>query len=176
MEYTMSPVTMTPHNESSIVGYASFWQRLLAALIDGLLLLSCFTVLGGVLSVIFDPKSGRVSPGWPYALLAYSLVFIALAGPWLYFALMESSKTQGTIGKMAIGIRVTDLNGNRLTFGRATGRCFAKILSTMILLIGFIMAAFTPMKQALHDAISGTLVLSKQSNLQAQMADDAINS
>ena len=78
---------------------------------------------------------------------------------WLYFALLESSAKQGTLGKMALGIRVTDLDGNRISFGRATGRYFAKFISAIILYIGFIMAAFTAKKQALHDIIASTLVI-----------------
>jgi uncharacterized RDD family membrane protein YckC len=82
---------------------------------------------------------------------------------WLYFAKMESSEKQATIGKKAMGIYVTDVNGQRLTFGRATGRFFAKIISSMVpLYIGFIMAGFTQKKQALHDMIAGTLVWHRQ--------------
>jgi uncharacterized RDD family membrane protein YckC len=87
-------------------------------------------------------------------------VVIAAAG-WLYFALMESSSKQGTLGKMALSIVVTDVNGNRITFGRATGRYFGKILSGLILYIGYIMVAFTEKKQGLHDMIAGTLVVNK---------------
>jgi uncharacterized RDD family membrane protein YckC len=85
---------------------------------------------------------------------------VAVAG-WLYFAMMESSNKMATLGKMAIGIKVTDLNGNRISFGRATGRYFAKILSGMILMIGYIMAGFTEKKQALHDMIASCLVVMK---------------
>jgi uncharacterized RDD family membrane protein YckC len=85
---------------------------------------------------------------------------IAAAG-WLYFALMESSSKQGTLGKMALSIMVTDVNGNRITFGRATGRYFGKFLSGLILYIGYIMVAFTEKKQGLHDMIAGTLVVNK---------------
>ena len=60
--------------------------------------------------------------------------------------------------KKALGLSVTDLSGNRIGFGRATGRYFAKILSGLILLIGFIMVAFTQRKQGLHDMLAGTLV------------------
>jgi uncharacterized RDD family membrane protein YckC len=60
---------------------------------------------------------------------------------------------------MALGIRVTDLDGGRISFGRATGRYFGKILSGLILGIGFLMAAFTERKQALHDLLAGTLVV-----------------
>ena len=101
------------------------------------------------------------------------LATLWLAIQWLYFALMESSKNQATLGKMALGLRVTDLNGNRISFGKATGRYFGKILSSMTLLIGYIMAAFTAKKQALHDFVAGTLVLSKQSVVPAQVAENA---
>ena len=78
---------------------------------------------------------------------------------WLYSALMESSATQGTLGKMALGIIVTDMNGDRITFGKATGRFFGKIISSLILCIGFLMIAFTDRKRGLHDMIASTLVV-----------------
>jgi uncharacterized RDD family membrane protein YckC len=77
---------------------------------------------------------------------------------WFYFSWMESSKFQATLGKMAMGIVVTDTNGQRISFGRATGRYFAKYISGFLLAIGYIMAAFTERKQALHDMIAGTVV------------------
>jgi uncharacterized RDD family membrane protein YckC len=80
---------------------------------------------------------------------------------WLYFSLMESSVWQATLGKKALGLTVTDLEGRRIGFGRATGRYFAKILSSLTLFIGYMMAGFTEKKQALHDIIAGTLVLRK---------------
>jgi uncharacterized RDD family membrane protein YckC len=95
--------------------------------------------------------------------LFFFLVFLGfLALHWLYFAAMESSERQATIGKSVLSLRVTDYEGRRISFGRATGRFFAKIVSGMVpLLIGYIMAAFTEKKQALHDMIAGTLVLRK---------------
>jgi uncharacterized RDD family membrane protein YckC len=78
---------------------------------------------------------------------------------WLYFALMESSGSQGTLGKRLLGIRVTDLQGGRIGFGKATGRYFGKILSGMVFMVGFLMAGFTEKKQALHDMLAGTLVV-----------------
>jgi len=72
---------------------------------------------------------------------------------------MLASEKQATLGKMAMGLIVTDDNNQRLTFGRATGRHFAKYLSGLALGIGFVMAAFTERKQALHDMIAGTLVV-----------------
>ena len=80
---------------------------------------------------------------------------------WLYFSLTESSSWQATLGKKALGLTVTDLEGRRIGFGRATGRYFAKYLSTLILFIGWLMAGFTEKKQALHDMMAGTLVLRK---------------
>ena len=77
----------------------------------------------------------------------------------LYFVLMDSSAKQGTLGKIALGLVVTDVQGNRIGLGRAAGRYFAKILSSLILLIGFIMIAFTERKQGLHDILCSTLVL-----------------
>jgi uncharacterized RDD family membrane protein YckC len=77
----------------------------------------------------------------------------------LYFAVCESSAWQGTLGKLALGIRVTDLQGERISFPRALGRYFAKILSAIILGIGFLMVAWTQRKQGLHDMICDTLVL-----------------
>ena len=85
--------------------------------------------------------------------------FISMIIAWLYYALLESSSKQATVGKMALALVVTDLQGRRITFGRATGRHFSKILSAIILMIGFIMAGVTARKQALHDMIAGTLVL-----------------
>lgn len=80
---------------------------------------------------------------------------------WLYSAVMESSPAQATLGKMAMGIKVTDLDGRPISFGRATGRHFGKIISGLLLLIGYIMAAFTERKQALHDIMAGCLVVRK---------------
>jgi len=85
--------------------------------------------------------------------------------PWLYYALMESSSLQGTLGKLAMASIVTDLDGDRVSFLRATGRYFGKIVSHITLLIGFLMAAFTERKQALHDLMAGCLVIQKESNI-----------
>ena len=79
----------------------------------------------------------------------------------LYFSLMESSKFQGTLGKMALGIKVTDMNGGKLDFTKAFLRNLCKLISNFTLLIGYLMAGFTEKKQALHDMIAGTLVVRK---------------
>jgi uncharacterized RDD family membrane protein YckC len=155
--------------------YAGFWKRVAAYLIDGLILtvvswLVILPVLGlvgiGASSMeysedmMMDEEAAAGMAAMVMGGMMMLFLVIAAAG-WLYFALMESSSKQGTLGKMALSIVVTDLNGNRITFGRATGRYFGKILSGMILYIGYIMVAFTEKKQGLHDMIAGTLVVNK---------------
>lgn len=80
---------------------------------------------------------------------------------WLYFSIMESSPAKATLGKLALGIRVTDIRGNRISFMKATGRYFGKIISSFILCIGYLMAGFTEKKQALHDIMAGCIVVRK---------------
>ena len=136
-----------------VMQYAGFLRRLVAFIIDAVLLYSIFFVIALLLGDSgMDPRTGGINP-----LLNLLSVLIT----WLYFALMESSAHQATLGKMAIGIKVTDLEGNRISFGQATGRYFAKFLSTLSLAIGYIMVAFTEKKQGLHDILAKTLVLMK---------------
>lgn len=135
--------------------YAGFWTRFVAALLDGLILAVPSFAVGFVVG-IFGMSAGL----GPLEIQLISQFLGVLIG-WLYAASMESSSNQGTLGKMALGIKVTDMNGRRISFGQASGRHFAKILSGIILLIGYIMAAFTEKKQALHDLIAGTLVVRK---------------
>ena len=78
---------------------------------------------------------------------------------WLYFTILESSAWQATLGKRAVGIKVTDLQGEKMSFGRSNARYWSKILSVLVLFIGFLMVAFTDKKQGLHDMIAGTLVI-----------------
>jgi uncharacterized RDD family membrane protein YckC len=139
--------------------YAGFWRRVAAWILD-ILVLGIVTV---PLNLAFGDGAG--SDSMAYSPEAQS---ISTALGWLYFALMESSTKQATLGKMALGIMVTDLEGRRIGFGKATGRYFAKILSALILLIGFLMVAFTARKQGLHDILAGTLVVKGQAPSQAQ--------
>jgi len=79
----------------------------------------------------------------------------------LYFAGMESSASQATIGKMVVGLKVTDTDGGQISFLRALGRTAAKLLSGLFMNLGYILAAFTGRKQALHDVVAGTLVVTE---------------
>jgi uncharacterized RDD family membrane protein YckC len=152
--------------------YAGFWQRFAAYLIDGLILgipfgfVVLFIFMSGVLGITLhrrpvDPREALVLLGPMF--LIFFLTFLALVVvQWLYFAIMESSERQATVGKSVMSLRVTNSEGQRISFGHATGRFFAKIVSGMVpLAIGYIMAGFTEKKQALHDLIAGTLVLRK---------------
>jgi uncharacterized RDD family membrane protein YckC len=156
------------------VAYAGFWLRFVAVIIDGIVL----WIAGAVITIPlmgamglrtmmrggFGPYGGGpATPAdmLPFVGMIFRLVLISLVLRWLYYALLESSSWQATLGKKALGLEVTDLEGRRIGFGRATGRTFAKIISAMILYVGFMMAGFTEKKQALHDMIAGCLVVRK---------------
>lgn len=142
--------------------YAGFWIRVAAYIIDVIALYVVQIILVAVFmgSILINPGGMSDDPeAILYRLLPmYGLV---LAAYWLYFALLESSAQQGTLGKMAVGIKVCDMHGQRLSFGHATGRFFAKFLSSLTLLVGYIMVAFTEKKQGLHDMVAGTFVVRK---------------
>lgn len=136
------------HIDSSIKTqeYATFITRLLAFIIDILLI---FILLFIVDFIIFlnDQNSYDLVSG----------VNIILV--WLYYAISESSVKQATFGKRALNIKVTDMEGNRISFGNATGRYFAKIISALIIYIGYLMPLWTEKRQALHDIIAGCIVV-----------------
>jgi uncharacterized RDD family membrane protein YckC len=137
--------------------YGGFWIRVLAYVIDSILVSVVSCPLGFLVGLIgiaaeVDENSPQMALGNIFA----NVISIVVA--WLYFAFMESSSWQATVGKRLLNLRVTDNDGHRLSFGRATGRYFGKILSGMICGIGFIMVAFTEKKQGLHDMLANTLV------------------
>lgn len=154
--------------------YAGFWIRFVAIIIDGIIIsiVRAFLVLP-FLAMIgisfatgfenFDPENMEdlipflatvIAAGAALALLS-TIIWV------LYGTFMEASKYQATVGKLAVGLIVTDLNGGKLDFSKALVRNLGKILSNFIFLIGYIMAAFTEKKQGLHDIIAGTLVVQK---------------
>lgn len=146
----------------SYVEYAGFWLRFVASIIDGFIVGIVGGVIGRFFGRTFLPSMGAGNfsiNAFMGALIRLSMIIMVLK--WLYFALMESSNLQGTLGKMVLGLAVTDLDGNPISFGRATGRFFGKIVSGLILDIGYIMAGFTEQKQALHDMMAGCLVVRK---------------
>lgn len=129
-------------------GYGGFPSRVLAGAIDGLVV----GIVAALAIVVF--ASGTVSMRFGIEIAVACLLF-----GWLYFALLESSDRGATVGKRMLHLRVVDDRGARISFLRATGRYFAKFISAIVLMIGFIMVALTDRKRALHDIIAGTLVV-----------------
>ena len=147
--------------------YGGFWIRLLAHFIDHVVLgivaapLFFILVLPAMLRVINEAERNREpSPELIIAIMGSIFIYVVLAfvGQWLYEALLTSSSWQATLGKRVLQLKVTDEMGNRIGFGRATGRFFAKILSSMFFCVGFIMVGLTDRKRGLHDMLAGTLV------------------
>jgi uncharacterized RDD family membrane protein YckC len=144
--------------------YGGFWIRFVAFIIDTIVvqivvfpISLIFMMIGGISSAVGGAsRDVLLSSMWITGIGVRALFGFVLN--WLYEAFMESSSRQATLGKMIFSLKVTDLYGHRISFGRATGRHFAKYLSGFILMIGYIMAGFTERKQALHDMIAGTLV------------------
>jgi uncharacterized RDD family membrane protein YckC len=137
------------HADTTQLVYAGFWRRFAANLVDGLVIVPMMLL---PMALIFFVPKGL----WLVLVLMYVLNIVL---PWIYMATMESSAWQASLGKRALGIKVTGLEGQRVSFGRATGRYFAKWLSAIILNIGYILAGFTERKQALHDFVAETLVV-----------------
>ncbi len=141
--------------------HAGFWQRFAAYLIDAVILVPALFVLEAFFMVPLALQAAHHKPtnsapafGW-IALWWLSMIVL----PWLYFALCESSKLQATPGKLALGLRVTDVQGRRVGFGKATGRWFGKLVSGLIFNIGYMMAGWTARKQALHDMMANCCVV-----------------
>jgi uncharacterized RDD family membrane protein YckC len=126
--------------------YGGFWIRFLAYLVDSVILFTALLVLGA--GAAFAGGSGMTVLG-----------VLCIVGPLLYWALMQASARQATFGKALLGLKVTDSDGERLSIVRSLAREVAKIVSAIPLLLGFLLAAFTGRKQALHDMIAGTTVV-----------------
>ena len=145
--------------------FAGFWRRFVANTLDTLVIAAGVGV--AILLVIFVmfmilPESTHdLPPKWDAALTVIGWA-LAVILPWLYYALMESSGKQATLGKLAMKMAVTDHEGRKVSFGRASGRYWGKAVSWIPLSAGFIMAAVTEKKQALHDLIASTLIVDKR--------------
>jgi len=165
--YPVAPMAVTLPSP-----YAGFWLRVVAYIIDGLIIGVIFGVLfligiafvgiGSMETMARGMHNGDAEPPVALVLMLIFIFFLSIVASWIYYAYLESSPNQGTLGKMALGLIVTDVQGRRISFGHATGRFFAKIITGLIPLgIGYMMAGFTEKKQALHDMIAATLVLRK---------------
>ncbi len=144
--------------------YGGFWIRVAAYLLDNIIVgavtapLILIFLLPSIIKIIQAAEANQEPPPELFGafFLVIPLIFVV---QWLYEALMTSSSWQGTVGKRVLRLKVTDMAGNRISFGRATGRFFSKIISRTVMYIGYIMVAFTERKQGLHDMIAGTLVM-----------------
>ncbi|MDI9238361.1 RDD family protein [Lysobacter sp. LF1] len=138
------------------VVYAGFWKRYAAYMIDTVLLMIVFGIAGAVFGVSGTSLITGKDTG------AFGVFYVLqLALMMLYFGWMHASVNQATLGKLAVGIKVTDDDGERISLLRGIGRFFATIPSSLILCIGYLMAAFTDRKRALHDMIASTLVVDR---------------
>jgi hypothetical protein len=148
------------------IRYAGFWRRFVASLLDGIILYFINMIMMGLigLNMLSSADFNFNEPTafanfWSKMLGFYSVTIIS---HWLYFAFMESSEKQGTVGKMALGIKViSSTDQGRPTFGQASGRHFGKIISAMILGIGYLMMLWSNKSQTLHDSMAGCEVIRK---------------
>lgn len=159
--------------------YGGFWIRFVAYFIDSIIIGIPLAILAFIIFVVFfganenlmaiisDPDyvDYGVTEAEALSILgsylgALGVIMIINLVVWIsYFAGMHSSKWQATLGKKMLGLKVADLHGNRITFWRALGRYLAMSFLSGILLIGYIIAAFTEKKQSLHDFIASTVVI-----------------
>ncbi len=182
--YSYAATMEPPHH----LVYAGFWLRFVAYFIDSIIvglvtffaafvISMIFVIIGSMMGAGFHEVAGlsgmtsnaqawgnSANPPNPAEIIVILLMELAISGMiivifWLYFAKLESGPAQATFGKRILGLRVTDLAGQRIGVGRATGRTLGKFVSALPFDIGFIMAGFTERKQALHDMIAGTLVV-----------------
>lgn len=164
-----APPRAALHDDSAVVAgnhvvYAGFWKRVAASIIDSfvtsmlfwVIMIPVFAIAGGGLSAISSLGDGTAG-----ALFTAAYYLTSILIPMVYLAWMHSSSNQASLGKMAVGIKVVRTDGERISFLRGIGRYFGYMLSSLLLMIGLIMAAFTDRKQALHDFICDTLVVDK---------------
>ena len=153
MAVSFRPDALKPADDTLAAdAYAGFWQRVAAFGVDMVILtLAVFAV-----SVIIIITLGGEPALWSVEYSVYLALNTAIF--WLYYAGQESGVRQATIGKRLLRLRVTDLDGEPISFARASVRHFAKLASSIPFMAGFLAVAFTPRKQGLHDMIAGCLV------------------
>jgi uncharacterized RDD family membrane protein YckC len=142
--------------------YASFGKRLVASILDGVILYFANMLIMAFMGISMLNPGNFNDPEVLEAFWSkmFGIYGVTIVSNWLYYALLESSEKQGTIGKMAMGIKVVSAtDSGRISFGQATGRHFGKFISTMILCIGYLMMLWSNKSQTLHDSMAGTLVI-----------------
>ncbi len=168
-----APLQALPQTTAAALeDHAGFWKRVAAYILDAIILyvpnLLIMKSMGGDAAQETMKQAMLAAPGDPQVMLAAyeqfyttmgTAMIITTALAWLYFAVCESSRWQATPGKLALGIRVTNLQGNPISFPHALVRYLAKFLSVITLGFGFLMVGWTRRKQGLHDMLAKTLVL-----------------
>ena len=154
------PLEQTQPDASQFV-FAGFGIRLVSYIIDLIIIGVIAWLVGFVLGAFLGPSMSSIQ--YPTARELANLQIIGTIADiivaWLYFSLLESSKKQGTVGKMILGLKVTNMSYQKISFGRATGRYFSKILSGLLFWLGYLMIAWDEEKQGLHDKIAQTYVV-----------------
>ncbi|THB65984.1 MAG: hypothetical protein D6E12_11495 [Desulfovibrio sp.] len=160
------PVPPRPRSESG--EYAEFMQRFLAFGLDFVIVgLSTFIILTVVIGILVQmslPEGASLRDATPQMVNPWTIAMLelgAFVAQWLYFAILESSRSQGTVGKIALRIKVTDMAGRRISFTKATERYFGKMFSGLLFFYGFVMILFTEKRQGLHDILVKTLVVKR---------------
>jgi uncharacterized RDD family membrane protein YckC len=169
LEFREPGYAPAPRAAAPALPYAGFGRRLVAFLLDLVIGLGAWVavvaiitfVLAGVLLSVGGQTVNtfpEAIPGW----VNLSYYGLGLVMTWLYYTLAEASRWQGTVGKRTLGIQVTDGQGARISWLRANARYWAKVLSFLIVGVGFLMIAFTERGQGLHDMVAGTLVITRR--------------
>jgi uncharacterized RDD family membrane protein YckC len=132
--------------------FGSFDQRLLASVLDWFFVSGVCILAAFILTLLTADKANRL-------FIAFGLLAVIPAAKFIYHIILESSANQATYGKQILGIKVCDMQGNRIGFGQAAGRNFAKLFSVLTFFVGYLMCFFNKQQQCLHDMIAGTLVM-----------------
>lgn len=145
--------------------YAGFWKRVAAYFVDSIIVGMVggiiAMIIGGVLGLAMAGMGGGDGMGVGMIVVQVITQLVSMGITAAYYAGFHASTGKATPGKMAVGIKVVRTNGDRISIARGIGRYFGAMLSALTLCIGFLMAAFTDRKQALHDMICDTLVVDK---------------
>jgi uncharacterized RDD family membrane protein YckC len=163
MEPSAASQLLPTHHQAPVL-HAGFWRRVMAWIIDALIVGAAHWLLVLSLGTWLLVPWAMLGGAHGFASAEFfdaGLQPFVIVTSWLYFALCESSGWQATPGKLALGLAVTDEFGQRVGFGRASGRDFGKYVSGLILGIGFLLAGWTARKQALHDLMAGCCVVRK---------------
>lgn len=145
---------------------AGFWRRVLAVILDWLMVTLIHLLIDAILFGLIYGIMVLIEPAISTRNMVFIITYLVLSVlnlhiSWLWYALFHSSRYQATPGKMALGIKVTNKAGERISFERATARFFSKYITALTLGVGYVMAAFSSRKQALHDFIASTLVVNR---------------